>query len=337
MQETLPLALRCGRRQRPARRVGHPRRVQLPPIDHVGSRVAPRSVLLAGGLTPYRLRTAVRAGRWQEALPGVFVSHSGPLTQAERWRAALYYAGPGTVLSHRSALAAWGARIREPAAARRVAGVRGDFSAPDEGGLVEVTVPHGRHVLSRSFVVVHQSRRPVAEGFVVDRLPVAPPARAAVDTAITSSRGADVDHVIAEVLQRALCSVRDLEEEAVALRRRLGPRLQQALGDARRGMRSVGEADLRRAIGMAGVPEPEWGAPIETPSGTYFVDAYWRRARVAAEADGAAFHLSAEDWSADLRRQNALQSVRVTLFRYPVRRLRAEPMVCGVELLHHVA
>jgi len=315
----------------------HPRRVHLPPIDHAGAQVAPRSVLLAGGLTPYRLRTAVRAGRWQEPLPGVFVSHSGPLTQAERWRAALHYVGAGAVLSHRTALVAWGARIREPAAARRVAGVRGDYATPVEGGLVEVTAPHGRHVLPRGFVVVHQSRRPVAEGFVVDRLAVAPPAPAAVDVAMTSFRSADVDHVIADVLQRNLCSVRDLEEEAVALGRRLGPWLQQALDDARRGMRSVGEADLRRAIRMAGVPEPEWGAPIETPSGTFFVDAYWRRARVAAEADGAAFHLSAQDWGADLRRQNALQSVRVTLFRYPVRRLRAEPMVCGAELLTHVA
>lgn len=294
-------------------------------------------MLLGEGLTPYRLRTAVRAGRWQEPLPGVFVSHSGPLTLRERWHAALHYAGAGAVLSHRSALMAWGARSHEPTSALRVAGVRGDYSAPPEGGLVEVTAPHGRHLRSRGFVVVHQSRRPVPEGFVVDRLPVAPPARAAVDVAITSSRRTDVDHVVADVLQRSLCSVRDLEEEAVALGRRLTPWLQQALGDARRGMRSVGEADLRRAILLAAVPEPEWGAAIETPSGTYFVDAYWRRARVAAEADGAAFHLSAQDWGADLRRQNALQSARVTLFRYPVRRLRAEPMTCGMELLRHVA
>ena len=33
----------------------------------------------------------------------------------------------------------------------------------------------------------------------------------------------------------------------------------------------------------------------------------------------------------------ALQSVAVTLFRYPVRRLRAEPLACGLELAAHVA
>ena len=298
--------------------------------------MSPRRLLLEAGLTNYRMRTAVASGRWQEPLPGVFVSHSGPLTRRERWIAALDYAGDGSVLSHRSALAAWGARVDELRWGRRVAGVRGDYLPLPEGGLVEVTAPHGRHLRSRAFVVVHQSRRPVAVGYAVDRLPVASPARAAVDVAVSSSRRADVDHVIADVLQRSLCSVPELEEQAALLGRRITPWLLQALGDARRGMRSVGEADLRRAVLLAGLPEPEWGAAIETVSGTYFVDAYWRRHRVAAEADGAAFHLSASDWASDLRRQNALQSARVTLFRLPVRRLRAEPLECALELAPHV-
>jgi very-short-patch-repair endonuclease len=294
-------------------------------------------VLLDQGVSPYRLRTAVASGRWQQPLPGVFVSHSGPLTQRERWHAALLYAGDAAVLSHRSALLAWGARVAEPARAGRVAGVREDYVPLPEGGVVEVTAPHGRHLRSREFVVVHQSRRPVPEGYVVDRLPVSPPARAAVDVAITSGRRADVDHVVADVLQRGLCSVRDLEDEAVLLARRLTPWSRQAIADARRGMRSVGEADLRRAVVAAGLPEPEWGAAVQTPLGTFFVDAFWRRQRVAVEADGAAFHLSAADWAADLRRQNALQAVHVTLLRFPVRRLRAEPRACGLEIAPLVA
>ena len=32
----------------------------------------------------------------------------------------------------------------------------------------------------------------------------------------------------------------------------------------------------------------------------------------------------------------ALQGARVTLFRFPVRRLRAEPLECGLELAPHV-
>lgn len=311
--------------------------MRLPSIDLHGHPVAPRQTLVRSGVSGYRIRTAVDTGRWQEPLPGVIVGHSGPLTRLERWRAALYFAGGAAVLSHRSALLGWGARIEEPVGRVRASGVRGSYRPPEEGGLVEVTVPHGGHLRSRGFVVVHQSRRPVARGWTVHDLPAAPPARAAVDVALTASRCQDVDHVVADVLQRGLCSVRQLEDEASLLARRLGPWLRAALGDARRGMRSVGEADLRRAILMAGVPEPEWGAAIETPLGTFFVDAFWRAQRVAVEADGAAFHLSAKAWDDDLRRQNALQSVRVTLFRYPVRRLRAEPMACGLDIGSHLA
>lgn len=306
--------------------------MQLPTISLRGEQVATRATLLGQGLTPFRLRNAVESGRWQEPLPGVFVGHSGHLTRAERWCAALLFAGEHAVLSHRSALVAQGARVQETAASFRAAGVRGRYVVPAEGGLVEVTVPQGRHLRSRGFVVVHQSRRPMSEALLLHGWQVSPPARAAVDVAITSSRRSEVDHVVADVLQRRLCSVTELEAEAALLGRRLTSWLRQSLADARRGMRSVGEADLRRALRLAGVPEPEWGAAVETPAGTYFVDAYWRSRRVAVEADGAAFHLSANDWSADLRRQNAIHSADVRLFRYPVRRLRAEPLACGLEI-----
>lgn len=304
----------------------------MPPIALDGEQVAPRHVLSAAGLSNYRLRTAVAAGRWQEPLPGVFVSHSGPLTRSERWRAALHYAGPGSVLSHRSALVARGCRVQELASTTRAAGVRGEYQVPEEGGLVEVTARHGHHVRSRGFVVVHQSRRPVDVVHEVGGLPIAAPARAAVDAAVTARRRNDVDHVVADVLQRALCTVPALEAEAARLGRRLTPWLQGALADARRGMRSVGEADLRRVVRAAGLPEPEWGAAVVTGSGTYFVDALWREHGVAVEADGAAFHLSAEDWAHDLCRQNALMGAGLVLLRYPVRRLRESPGACGAEI-----
>jgi very-short-patch-repair endonuclease len=134
------------------------------------------------------------------------------------------------------------------------------------------------------------------------------------------------------VLQRRLASVEDLVAETRALGRRATPWLRAAIQDACRGMRSVGESELRRAVLAAGLPEPEWGAEVLTPAGTYFVDALWRQRGVAAEADGAEFHLSAGDWSRDLVRQNAIHGVGIRLMRFTVRRLRASPMACGMEL-----
>ena len=207
---------------------------------------------------------------------------------------------------------------------------------PPEGGLVEVSVPHGRHLRSSGFVVVHQTRRPLLP-LVVDGLPISPPARAAVDVAVTCSRRSDVDHVVSHVLQRGLADVETLASETRALGRCATSWLRAAVQDASRGMRSVGESELRRVIQGSGLPEPEWNAPVETRFGTYFVDALWRELGVGVEADGAAFHLSAEDWGRDLLRQNAVQEVGIRLIRFPVRRMRSARAACRRDLVAFVA
>jgi hypothetical protein len=293
--------------------------------------VAHRRDLAALGVDKDRIRRALRRGRWQEPVPGVIVLHSGALTRHERHLTALSWAGPGSRLSHTSALRLLGARIDEPQVRLRVAGVRGDYAAPEDAGLVQVSAPHGRHLDSVGFVVVHQSRRPLGD-LVVDGLRTTTAARAAVDVALTAARRQDVEHVVADVLQKRLATLEQLSAEVRAAGRLTTRWLRDAVGDAARGIRSVGESDLRRIVVAAGLPEPEWSAPVVTPAGTYHVDALWRDRGVAAEADGAAFHLSAADWSADLRRQNAIQRVGIRLFRFPVRRLRADPLGCGADL-----
>lgn len=288
------------------------------------------------GISDRRIRTAVDGGRWQEPVRGVVVPHSGPLTQRERWLVALAFAGPGSALSHHSALRIWGARAEELAAARRVAGVLGDYRPVPEGGMVEVSRGHGQHMASHAFVVVHQSRRPL-EAVELSGLRTTGAARAAVDVSLSARRRADVDHVVSDVLQRGLTTVDELAEEVRAAGRAAGPWLRAALLDAGRGMRSVGESELRRVVVASGLPEPEWNASVQTPGGTYFVDALWRDRRVAAEADGMAYHLSARHWGKDLRRQNALLGTGLVLLRFPVRRLREEGGACAAELRRLVA
>jgi hypothetical protein len=293
--------------------------------------VAHRRALGECGVSVGRIRRAIASGRWQEPVAGVVVSHGGPLTRRQRWLVGLAHAGEDGCLSHTSALLALGARVDEPFAPRRAAGVRGLYTAPPEGGLVEVSVPHGRHLRSSGFVVVHQSRRPL-QPLIHAGLRLTAAARSAVDVAQTAERRSDADHVISHVLQRRLADVEQLVQETIALGRTANPWLRAAVRDATRGMRSVGEADLRRVVIAAGLPEPEWGAEIVTPGGTFFVDALWRRQWVAAEADGAAFHLSAEDWAKDLERQNRLLATGLRLLRFPVRRLRSRPRDCGGEI-----
>jgi very-short-patch-repair endonuclease len=287
--------------------------------------VAHRRELARRGVSVGCIRRAIAAGRWQEPVPGVVVAHGGPLTRRQRWLVGLAHGRSprGERLVHPVS----GAATRLRAEHEQCARVREAARIPR----VEVSVPHGRHLGSSGFVVVHQTRRPVRP-VLVDGLRLAEAARSAVDVAQTADRRSDVDHVISHVLQRRLTEVEALVAETVALGRSATPWLRAAIRDAARGMRSVGEADLRRVVVRAGLPEPEWNAPVETPQGTYFVDALWRRQRVAAEADGAAFHLSSEDWERDLRRQNALQATDLRLLRFPVRRLRGAPDDCGAEM-----
>jgi very-short-patch-repair endonuclease len=293
--------------------------------------VAHRRDLRSAGVDKDRIRRAVRAGRWQEPVPGVVVLHSGALTRRERYLTALAWAGDDGRLSHTSALHLLGASVREPEARGRVAGVRGRYVTPEDAGLVQVSVPHGRHLESVAFVVVHQTRRPLGD-LVVAGLPTTTAARAAVDVSVHATRRQDVDHVVADVLQRGLADLEQLAAEARFLGCRARPWLRQALLDASRGMRSVGEADLRQVVLAAGLPEPVWNAEIRTPWGLFLLDAYWEERKLGAEADGAAFHLSAQAWDGDLRRQNAVQSTGIRLVRFPVRRLRTEPASCAAEL-----
>ena len=316
----------CGRRARARCVVDHARAVSSqPPV------VATRSELADHGITRHRVRRALESGRWLEPVPGVVVRHSGALTRRERHEVALAWAGRDGRLSHSTALWLHRSRVEEPRAARRVAGVRGDFREPADGGLIEVSVPHGRHLRSTGFVVVHQTRRPLGER-TVSGLPVTGAARAAVDVALTARRRQDVEHVVSDVLQKELTDLAELAAETRAAGRVATPWLRQTLLDATRGMRSVGESELRRVVLAAGLPEPEWNAVVATPFGEFHLDAYWRAQRVGAEADGTAFHLSARDWQADLVRQNAVHVTGIRLMRFPVPRLRTARQACGREL-----
>jgi hypothetical protein len=63
--------------------------------------------------------------------------------------------------------------------------------------------------------------------------------------------------VVADVLQKGFTILEELAEEVRSAGRYAGPWLRDAVTDASRGMRSVGESDLRRVIVAAGLPEPQ--------------------------------------------------------------------------------
>lgn len=263
--------------------------------------VASRAALLSAGFSQFRIRSAVRSGRWQAALPGVLVLHNGPVSVEQLRRCALTFAGPASFLSHTTAAFVQGLRVR-----------------PDDR--LHVTIPHGRHPRSHGFVVVHQSQRACRLERDGD-LRWSEPARTVVDVAAALPSRDDVRALVSDAVQRRMVSVAQLEAAAVAVPRRGSRWLFEAIEDVGVGTRSMGESRLRRAVRRVGLPEPAWNVPVKTPNGTVVLDALWREAGVAVEIDGARWHLDAAAWEADQRRQNAIQAGGILVLRFSVHRL----------------
>jgi predicted transcriptional regulator of viral defense system len=114
-----------------------------PPLHEVAQAqagvVTARQALRAG-VGRELLRSRVRQGRWQRIYPGVYATFSGKLSRtAELW-AAVLSAGPGAVLSHRSATEMQ--RLGE-----------------EPSQVIHVTVPVERKVRRVPGVVIHRSGR----------------------------------------------------------------------------------------------------------------------------------------------------------------------------------
>lgn len=92
--------------------------------------MARRHALRDRGVSNHRIRTGLRAGRWQEPVRGVIVPHAGAMTQRERWLVALSFAGSDACLSHHSALRLWGAKADELAAAVESPGCSASIRLP---------------------------------------------------------------------------------------------------------------------------------------------------------------------------------------------------------------
>jgi predicted transcriptional regulator of viral defense system len=124
--------------------------------------VVARRQLLALGIGPKAIDHRVDRSRLHVLHRGVYAAGHTVLTQQARWMAAVLAAGPGAVLSHRSAAALW--RIRHTASAR-----------------IEITAPRKLH--PRKNLLPHCAVLPADETTVNDGIPVTTPARTLLDLA----------------------------------------------------------------------------------------------------------------------------------------------------------
>lgn len=271
-----------------------------------GGGVAARGELAEAGFTRGRLRGAVARGAFQLPFPGVVVNHGGPLGADQLMRCALVYGGALSVLSHHTAAEIHG------------------LSKHSSPANLALTVPNGDHRQSVAGLDIHQTTRPVSAWYAPG-LRYTHPARTVVDMALQMGSLDDVVAIVAGAVQSQQTTLRLIRHEAQRVPRRGSRLLRIALAEVGTGVRSAGEGLFLRLVRQAKLPEPELNAPVRTAAGTLYLDALWRRQRVAVEIDGRGYHLGAAAWARDLARQNRIMALGITLLRFPVRRLHTDP------------
>lgn len=250
------------------------------------------------GLSRDAIQTRARGGRLHRLHRGVYAVGHVALTKRSRQLAAVLAAGPGALLSHRSAGALWA-----------IARSRG-------GAGVEVTAPRGRRA-REGFTLHRSSDIPPQDRAVVDGVPVTSVARTLVDLAdvLTERRLADAVH---EAEVQRVFDLTEVNEVLARLPGRRGrhrlTRVLAAYGDGPTGTRNRAERLFLEICARHGVPTPQANVTV----GGYELDFLWPDAGLAVELDGAATHHTVRRYHGDRRRDRALrarhgiETVRVT-------------------------
>lgn len=254
--------------------------------------VISRGQLLASGLTVQQARRDVDNRRWQTVHPGVYVTHTGPILPIALAWAAILYAGPGAVASHRTALWLCGV-VDEPPS------------------VIHVSVPGSRRVRRQSGLRVHHSRPLVVRADALC-LPDGAPPRSRVEAAILDQcdhekPDAAIDLVLRSV-QRRLTVVPRLRAALAARARHRHRRLiHDVLTEAQDGVASPLELRFRREVEQThGLPQGlrNTAEPRADGGSTVYRDVRYRRWRVVVELDGLTTHPQ-EAAFRDFRRDNA--------------------------------
>ncbi|MGH4021992.1 MAG: hypothetical protein ACRDT0_22695 [Pseudonocardiaceae bacterium] len=225
------------------------------------------------------------SGPWRWLLPGIVALHSGTLTDQQRQRGALLFAGGDAVLTGHVAARLHGLR-EVPASAS-----------------VPVLIPHSRHRRSAGFVLIERTTR-IPSLTLRSGMPCAPVVRAVLDAARRIRDSRTVQAVLAEAVQRRYCTPRQLRAELDAGSQRGSALVRCALPDIVDGARSVAEADALGLWRRAGLPEAEWNVELMTSSGTVIgtPDAWDPRVAFAWEIDSLEYHLNPPDYARTLDR-----------------------------------
>jgi very-short-patch-repair endonuclease len=235
-------------------------------------------------------------------------------TSEATWMAAVLAAGPGAVLSHRSAAALWGMRSGTSAT-------------------VDVTAPRQ---CRRPGIRAHHLVLPPDEVAVENGIRVTNPARTLFDLAAVVN-AQQLRHALNEAEIRRLASPLPLDALIARHPHRRGiDNLKRALAH----QRATGETVIRSEFEQAfldfldahALPRPRTNEPL----GPYHPDALWPNERLIVELDSYAIHTTREAFENDRTRDRDLQANGYRVLRITWRQLTTNPEGLAAELRSHL-
>ncbi|MFD2420424.1 hypothetical protein [Amycolatopsis pigmentata] len=195
------------------------------------------------GVSASAIATRCRpGGPWRRLLPGIILLSSGEPTRRQQMRAAVYYTSPGSVVSGVDALRARGVPLM-----------------PSRD--IQMLVTPGRRTLPRDFFTIERtSRVPAPE--LDDGLPLAPPARAAIDAARRETDADRLRQLLTLPIYHGLCTAHDLHVELESGNQRGSAAVREML----RRVDSTGETYrhrlAREVLAAVPLPPPAWNVTI---------------------------------------------------------------------------
>ena len=228
--------------------------------------------------------------------------------------AAVLTAGPGAVLSHRSAAALWGIRHTTSAT-------------------VDVTVPHA--LRPRAGLRPHRTRLPHDEVTEHNGIPTTTPPRTLLDLATVLPKH-HLERAINEAEYRRLTDPVSLDALAARYPRRQGvPTIRKLLEAQTTGhtlTRSDLEARFLDLLDRADLPRPQINTPITLNGHTIEPDCTWPHHHLIVELDGYASHGTRHAFEKDRARDRRLQAAGWRVIRITWRQLHADPDAIADEI-----
>lgn len=291
--------------------------------DLIATADAQLGLVTAAQLVELGVRTSttsrrVAGGMWTRVLPGVHLVGGGAPSRRQREKAALLYAGTGSMLTGTSALRLYGFR------ALRLQETSDD--EPERPAPVHTLIPHDRRRTSTGFVRIERTHRLPTPGRL-HGLEVAPLARAVGDAARRMRRQSDATAVVAEALQRGRATLDELQDE---LRRgpvRGSAYFRQSLAALWSGALSGPEADLVAILDHAGVPAVVCNARLVGADGRFVAvaDVWLDDVGVAIEVDSVEYHATGDGFDGTVRRNSRYAAAGVLVVTVLPRDIRDRP------------